>query len=343
MRLFVLVVIFIATFQIRLIAEKTSLSGEDVETVLWPVPAEISLGKMLQGEVRNITVTLQNKAPFDEKIIDKLAMSCNCIEGKLSVDRIPPKCTAQLTLKVVAGFSKAILKQEIIVVYHGQNEDKPSVLRIPITASVETVAELSSRRISFEGAFNDLKAAKVNIAIEKGTSSSLIWSSVIPEADSRCLLAVSEERDGKTSIVVAPRMNNLQFGKNRGILTLKYLNDADKIIFQDYIPYLVKLQPPITIEPPSFYIPSILTNTSQVLTFVITSAEINLQDCVLSVSNPNLLKEIKIKYLSDTKAVFQVMFTPLKEGAFNEYVKLKFKGQHQGSVEVPVLGIASGE
>lgn len=105
---------FLFICHLQLAAEENFFSAKKTPSVLLPFPSEIDLGKMLQGEIKDVIVTLVNKSPYEGRVIDKLAVSCNCIDGKLSVNRIPPQGVARLAIKVAAGSSKANAVREFI-------------------------------------------------------------------------------------------------------------------------------------------------------------------------------------------------------------------------------------
>jgi hypothetical protein len=298
--------------------------------------SEINTGTLMQGESKKYTVHLKNTAITGSLQIKKISASCSCLNPKISTLLISQGGEATLTFDVISGSSSKYLNEQIIIEYINTSKHDIYSISIPINGKVESIAEISERRMDLK--INDIspKVEKGKLSVLHGTSSNS-WThmtvSVKPKiADCKVFSNVTNNQ-----VEIIPQINLLSFGDNQAQIVFEYYNSIGKKIFDDYIPLNIKYSPPVNICPNSFYF-------SDTKNGVIVSRVLRLdcpQDIDVTAIQSSNKKLINIHLDSKRNGVYTYTLTiiPKEPGMFCESINISFLGKHSGTVSIPVVGI----
>jgi len=339
----------IVPFYILLITVLLSSASEEkakVEKDMWalvPSVSSIALGTLLQGEVREITVTLTNSAITGNQLIKRVSRSCSCFDVDLSRDNIPVGGSAILKLKLSAGRIDRILNEEVVIQYTNADQKDLNVIRIPIFGKVDSIAAFDPSQLKYELGNDDLVPFTKRVSIRPGTRFSDIKQVALKSNGGFVSTKTTQLKLPKNEpcfdVLIQPE--KLQYGRNVSSIDVTMCNSKDEVLLKDQIHCEVFLKPPFSVEPSSFLISDVKNGVSKELVCQITrrSDEPNLETLQVKSSDPDVIKISSVQIESPTRMIVNVEYLKQSDGIFCGYIEFLMSTGHKGSFRIPVVAL----
>ena len=317
----------------------------DVENdwALSPSVDKVNLGSLLQGQTREVTINLNNTAVTGNQLIRKISKSCNCFDTAVSRDSIPPGGSATLTMKVVASGLANNLREEIIIEYMNSVKGNIGIIRIPIYGSVKSVLHLDPKIIEFEGTPSQFTNFMGRINFIPGAKFSEIKRLSISNSDGLLSIARPDHSKEKIGSFVEIRVNHekLQFGRNRAAVVVEGYDNMDKMLVKENVACDLFLEPPFSVEPPSFLVSDIEVGSSKKFNFQIAlqTSELRFEDLRVSSSDPTVIKIESAKAISGSRMDVSFTYFRTDDGGRKDSIDIQVVSGRKGNFRIPIIAL----
>jgi hypothetical protein len=317
-----------------LVALPVSLTQSSEDELNWTIEAHppfIKLGRLTQGRPVPVKVVLKNRSMFGVQKIEKIDTSCSCVDVSLSHNTLSTGQESILEAMIVPKPIAGELKEEVVVQYRNDKRSNVSVLRIPISGQVETYAHISPRSITLPGSGGEEAVA---IIVSMGTLVDS-WNE-LKAISSTASIDVSIDRNKDSwHVWLSKSSNNVgKYGSEDGYVDLHFYNKRGVIVYSEKVPLRVKIEPPWSVNPPSFYLPD-LKFEKEFKVFFEIRGEASLLSQLSVRAASDQIRHLQTKRNSKGVLGISAIVFPDRKGSFSSKIVVE---SQSGSHHVPVLG-----
>lgn len=304
-------------------------------------PSDINVGSILQGQTKNCSIKLQNIAYTGTLTISKISTSCYCVAPKLSQSTLKPRDSSEVKFELKAGNIAKKINEIIAIEYSNLSTQDIKVLKIPISGNVDSIVEISPRRLEFECMISTGKDQKKTLLARFG-SSNLSWCKLTVESKpSNIINSKIFPKDGVYEIQIVPKIDCLSYGANEGWVVISCVNDSNKVVFQDYIPLFINNESPIYSEPQYFYLDDLQVGREKKLSVKVLKKHSNTRFLCNNLGEIETetysISTMHIESKNDMELLVKI--TPHSSGLLKTNLVIPFESDRHGELSIPIVGI----